>query len=303
MHQTHYFISTAIFLLCLFCILPASRLTANPFSSGDGKSKVAPPPVYSGGSNSFIKMQFEYRDKVASALRNIKKGESGNILLIFLTASFIYGLFHAAGPGHRKTIVFSLFISHKVRWYEPGFAGFLSAGIHAGSSIAVIAVLYLIQKTVISLSDSEDIYAYMEGITFIAIALISIALIIFTIKSLIAKRGISTEPKPKRLYPLIIVSSLVPCPGATMLLLLSLYADMPGTGVAGVMAMSAGMGIVISLAGYLAYAGRVGLFLKFKQNENSLSIISSILELFSFLIILLFSVLMAWPFIRSILLK
>ncbi len=301
MPRTGYFIAASVFLLFLICILPASRLTANPFSSGDAKSKVASPPVYSGGSNTFIKMQFEYRDKVASALRSIKKGESGNMLLIFLTASFLYGLFHAAGPGHRKTIVFSLFISHKVRWYEPGCAGFLSAGIHAGSSIAVIVVLYLIQKTVVSLSGSEDIYAYMEGITFIAIALLSLALIIFKIKGLIEKRGISAEPQPKRLYPLIIVSSLVPCPGATMLLLLSLYAGMPCKGVAGVMAMSAGMGIVISLAGYLAYAGRVGLFLKFKKNEKSLNIISSILELFSFLIILLFSLLMAWPFIRSML--
>ena len=53
--------------------------------------------------------------------------------------------------------------------------------------------------------------------------------------------------------------------------------------------MSIGMGIVLSLTGYLAYAGRVGLFLKFKKNENILRAISAILELFSFSIILIFS--------------
>jgi len=289
-----------IFLICMSVISEIMYLSANPFLSNESRSKAAPPPIYSSGSISFTKIQFDYRDKVASALREIKKNESTNIILIFLAASFLYGLFHAAGPGHRKTIVFSLFISHKVRWYEPGCAGFLSAGIHAGSSVAVIAVLYLLQKTFISLSGSEEIYAHMEGITFIAIAILSLSFIIFKIYGLAKRQSTSAEPQPKRLYPLIIVSSIVPCPGATMLLLLSLYADMPGTGIAGVIAMSAGMGIIISLAGYLAYAGRVGLFFKFKHNEKSLSIISSILELFSFIIILLFSLLMAWPYIRSI---
>lgn len=295
------FLFLIIILAYMAGTFTSAHLSANPFLSNESRPKAAPPPVYSGGFDAFIKLQFEYRDKIAYALRGIKKGESGNIFLIFLTASFLYGLFHAAGPGHRKTIVFSLFISHKVRWYEPGCAGFLSAGIHAGVSVAVIAVLYLIEKTIISLSGSEEVYACMEGVTFLAIALLSLVFVVLKIKGLITKQRISDEPRSKRLYPLIIFSSLVPCPGATMLMLLSLYVDMPGTGVAGVMAMSAGMGIVISLAGYLAYAGRTGLFFKFKQNENILRVISAILELFSFFIILLFSLIMSWPFIRSIL--
>lgn len=295
------FIPVIIFLSLAVAPFSATQLSANPFFSGKNNIKSAsPPPVYTGGMNSFIKLQFEYRDKIALLMRDIKNGEGSGNFLMFMAASFLYGLFHAAGPGHRKTIVFSLFISHRVRWYEPAFAGFLSAGIHAGTSAAVIAVLYLMRNTIISLSGSEEIYAHMEGVTFITISLLAFAFIGVRIKSLISSNVNKTEKIPQRLYPLIIITSLVPCPGATMLLLLSLYSDMPGTGAAGVAAMSAGMGIVISFAGYLAYAGRAGLFFRLKQKERLLSVISALLEILSFIIIMLFSLLMSWPFIRSI---
>lgn len=301
MRISHFFVILTIMILIIPAAFHPAELEANPFLGNERVKKAAPPPVYSVAPDKLIKLQFEFREKIASALQDIKKDESGNILLIFLTASFVYGLFHAAGPGHRKTIIFSLFISQGARWYEPCAAGFLSAGIHAGISIAVIITLYLLGDSVFSLSGSEAVYSYMEGITFLIIAVFSFGFIICKTMKPVTKQDIMNVSMPHRLYPMIIITSLVPCPGATMLMLLSIFAGMPGAGIAGVISMSAGMGIVISFAGYLAYAGRLGLFSRLKNKEQLLLKISAFLELASFFIILCFSMFMSWPFVKSIL--
>jgi ABC-type nickel/cobalt efflux system permease component RcnA len=289
----------ALALVLLF--VPCNDISANPFLSSDNnKPAYAPPPVYGGRIDYFVTMQFEYREKVAHYLRGIKDSGTAGFLLMFIAVSFLYGLFHAAGPGHRKTVVFSLFFSRRARWFEPACAGFLSSLVHAGTSIAIISLLYIIQARVISLAESENIYALMEGVTFIILAVMSILLIANALFRLVKRGGDSSAVKTHSLYVMVVVSSLVPCPGAAMLMLLSLYAGMLWAGIVGVLAMSVGMGVVISLSGYLAYTGRSGLFFRLKKREHALIKVSALLEILSYGIILLFSLFMAWPFIRSV---
>ncbi|MBP9023421.1 MAG: hypothetical protein KBH06_09500 [Spirochaetes bacterium] len=289
-----------LFFSCLF-IFSFYQAYANPFFSDDGTKNAAPPPVYSTGQNAFIKLQFEYRDKISEIIYNAKNNGS-NIFFIYLIAfSFLYGIFHAAGPGHRKTILFSIFLSRRSTPLEPAAAGFLSSGIHAGTSLGVIAILYVIQKTLISLSSADNIYAWMEGATFSLIFLFSIFLLTHKFIQFRKKTAyIAAERDSKSLYLMIILTSMVPCPGAMMLMLLSLYAEMPEAGITGIIAMSFGMGIIISISAYLAYAGRKAVFLKFKKHEKNIQFFSSVLEIFSFLLIMLFSAAMAYPFLRSL---
>jgi nickel/cobalt transporter (NicO) family protein len=294
-------IKSLLRLTSLIFFLLSGALQANPFFGEEGKSSPVPPPVASGGTGPFTDLQFEYRDKIALLLRQMKSGDPGNLIMIFIAASFLYGLFHAAGPGHRKTIIFSLFLSRKAKSFEPAAAGFLSAGIHAGISVLIIFILWLIQKTIATLADTDRVYVYMEGFTFIILALFAVSLIIFKIISLLSGRmNYSSGTEGKGLYSVIIISSLVPCPGATMLLLLSIYLDLIIAGIAGVVAMSAGMGLIISISGYIAFAGREKLFSRIKKNESMLAKISVLLEIVSYSIILFFSTYMAWPFVFSL---
>ncbi|MBN2401840.1 MAG: hypothetical protein JXN64_05525 [Spirochaetes bacterium] len=286
---------------CLLFLFFLNTLSANPFFGEEGKITPAPPPVASGGTGPFTDLQFEYRDKIAGLLRQIKSGDSGDLIIIFIAASFMYGLFHAMGPGHRKTVIFSLFLSRKARLPEPAAAGFLSAGIHAGVSIFIILLIWLVQKTIASLSGTDRVYIYMEGFTFLALVIIAVSFIAARALSLFAKKEqLPSDNKKAKLYSVIIVTSLVPCPGVTMVLLLSIYLDLIAAGIAGVIAMSLGMGIVISVSGYIAYAGRETLFARIKQNKTRLARIAAILEIASYSIILLFSAYMAWPFVYSL---
>ena len=68
------------------------------------------------------------RKKISAKIEKLKNGESGT-LIPFLAICLLYGLLHALGPGHGKTIVVSYFLSRR---------GKFSQGIALGSLITTI---------------------------------------------------------------------------------------------------------------------------------------------------------------------
>ncbi len=292
-------INICILFLLILQISVSFTLFADPFTGGKGvvrpQATRAPSVVLPDGFNKF---QLNIRDKSADFLDEFNNNPSPTSIVLFFLAVFLYGILHGAGPGHRKTVVFTLFLSRSARRWEPLGAGFLSAGLHAGTSLVLFLIFNIIWESVSLFSKSENIAFYLEGWTFIALVLFAVVLIIVKIVGLITGRGHHhLHSNSKNIYYLLIVSSLFPCPGATMLLILALSQNLVLMGMLGVLFMSFGMGVVISLAGYLGMTGRKSFFMWFKNKEGMVEKISSLFELLSYSMIMVFSLWMGSPFI------
>jgi ABC-type nickel/cobalt efflux system permease component RcnA len=197
-------------------------------------------------------------------------------------------------------VVFSLFIARKAAPWEPLAAGFLSAVVHAASGIAVVLAFGFLRGAVAPLADTQKTGAYLEVGTFLALILLTALLGLRKLVGMLRNSGggdhsLGEAPEGLGLYGIVAVTSLVPCPGAVVMLLFALYLELAWLGVAGVLAMSAGMGIVISAAAYLAYFGRAGLFSQLKGKERAVRVVSDAMELGSYLIVMGFSLFMVWP--------
>lgn len=291
-----------VFLSAVFVLFLPSFLPANPFLGTVDESVPAPPrAVLGGGAGPFADLQFEFREKAAALLAELKENPSGPLLAGFLLAAFVYGVLHGAGPGHRKTVVFSLFLARKAKLWEPLAAGFFSSGLHAATALGIIAFYSLAERGTASLADTDRAGIYLEGATFLALVAFAVFLLGKKLSDLIRNddpsRGNETG---KGVFSMIALASLIPCPGAAMIMLFSLYVGTPLLGALGVLAMSFGMGIVVSSAGYLAMAGRKGLFSRLLRNGRRLHLAADLLEAGSYLFILAFSLFMAWPFLLSL---
>lgn len=304
-------VAAASALLFLFGALPA---IANPFLGGTNGSTPAPVAV-SGGGGPFVGLQLAFRDRAGTALNDFKRNPNPTAVMILLLGATVYGLFHAAGPGHRKTVMFSLFLAREAKAWEPLAAGFLSAGVHAASGIALIGIFSLASGAVASLVHVDTAGIYMEGFAFAALALAALILAARAIRDLLTGRGHvhgmhghdhageereGSGVEGRKLYAIAALTSVVPCPGATMMLLFALYLDLPFLGILAVLAMSLGMAFVVAAAGYLAYFGRTTLFHRLKAHEKTIGVISQVLELGSYLFMLSFSLYAAWPFLVSL---
>ena len=180
-----------VFFALLFCILN-TNIYSNPFYSippssqseqeeNNEQKEVVPVTVIGGKATDLnIKVQKDIRANIASLLNTIKETKGLHrikVILLVLALSFIYGIIHAAGPGHRKMIVFSMYLTRKASWYEPIFIGSILAFLHGGCAILLIMIYKGITKIPLG-ANTNKASMYLEGFSYLIIICMSIFMLI-----------------------------------------------------------------------------------------------------------------------------
>lgn len=120
-----------------------------------------------------VETQLRFREILGDSLTALEKGANPQLFFTIMGFAFLYGFLHAAGPGHRKTVIFSLFLSRKAKWYEPFIASFVAAGVHGGTAVLLI-ILFQVLFSRIQSSVVSDVSALMEGISYALLALLAL---------------------------------------------------------------------------------------------------------------------------------
>ena len=247
-----------ILAVLLLCISAPFSITAqqNPFitttetdkSGAELKQTPEPSAPLSGGL--FIQktraLQKKMQASISEYIADYKSEKDPRILFKFLLFSYIYGLIHVIGPGHRKIFLFSYFISSKEKWKKGMLAGFMTAVLHAMSAVALIGGLYLVTSKAL-LTRFNDLTPLIERVSYGILVALGLFLLVSNIIQLI--RG--ETHKPGKASPgtilFVLASGLIPCPGAAALMIFSIAVQAPLVGVYSVIAMSLGMATVLTL--------------------------------------------------------
>ncbi|GJM01907.1 MAG: hypothetical protein DHS20C08_04080 [Rhodomicrobium sp.] len=88
--------------------------------------------------------QIEITKSLSAYLTRFKETNDSRFALVLLGASFLYGLFHAAGPGHGKVVVSSYILANKETVRRGIILAFLSAMVQGTVAVLLVAVLALI---------------------------------------------------------------------------------------------------------------------------------------------------------------
>lgn len=77
-------------------------------------------------------------------LADLRAEHSGRTLAMAVGLAFLYGIAHAAGPGHGKMIVISYFLARRARLREGLWMGLRIALTHVAAALAIVAALFLL---------------------------------------------------------------------------------------------------------------------------------------------------------------
>jgi ABC-type nickel/cobalt efflux system permease component RcnA len=295
-------------LLVALCIFPLFYSTANPFLSGtdvntetQGEEQIQLSPVRP-PSSPVLRTVSELQLKLKNTIGEVfvpSEDATFRMRFLLLLVSTLYGIVHAIGPGHRKTIIFTLFLTQPTKRWESAAAGFLAAGAHGGTGIVLILLLRLLTPKSV-LQGSERFSLILEGATYLALALVAIILFIKVTRDFIKGGHKHSAGSSKGIYLTLLSSSLFPCPGAVLILLFSLSLGEIFWGIMAVLALSFGMGITITVIAVLARTGREELFNRLSQHGKLAARIGAAFEGGAYLFLLAFSLWMASPFLVSL---
>lgn len=246
----------------------------NPFVSGRpaGASAGAGQGAGSGAAALAALAPFlkELTDRMVALVRAIEAGRGGGALLLLAAISFVYGLFHALGPGHGKTMIGGFFIARDSRPRHAVVVGFLMALFHALSALTVVMTLWFVVRGIFS-RDFEDASRIIRIVSFGIVAAMGLVMLL---RAILGKEHShshphdegetgagreAAEPTLGEMAGLAFASGIVPCPGASAIILLSLSLGLPFVSLIAVSAISLGMGLTVSGIGVGVILARQGM--------------------------------------------
>ena len=225
------------------------------------------------------------REKLTTAISAMKSGD-WDAIWKFLAICLVYGMLHALGPGHGKSIVVGYFIARRGRWRQ-GVA--LGAGItvtHTMSAVLLLLILYAIFKaTVFAAFETGRIG--IERASYALIMLTGVLLVVLAIRDVfkshkgcgcsarmesaegtVAESAGVTGTSEKALPPIArwreilgvaAVTGIVPCPAVALIVLFCLLNSMVALSLLGALVICVGMTITNVAFGIAAVAFRKGI--------------------------------------------
>ncbi len=236
-----------------------------------------------------IRYQKNLSQFLTELLRKIKERFSVTHVLILFVIAFFYGIIHALGPGHAKLIIGSYMLSNKHRVQDSFLAGSIFAATHVGMALLIFLLFNLILR--VHHADTGSISTVLFNISGIMITVIGIILLAHVFMKEGNNPGRLNTILIKSSLPAIsVISGLMPCPGALLILVFSKLIGITVYGVIAVVFLSLGMALTVSIAGSVGVlASRAVLF---SAHGNTLKIIIKTVRVFSSVIIITIGLLM-----------
>jgi len=168
------FYRTAIVLAAILLIAGVGAEVAfaqsAPFGVPRAQAPAAPPDGIIGW---LLAKQAEFYRALSGAIR-ATRGDGGAVWGLF-TLSFLYGIFHAAGPGHGKAVISSYVVANEETWRRGIILSFASAFLQALVAVALVGIAAVLLGA--SRRVMDDAVWYIEVVSYALITLLGLRLL------------------------------------------------------------------------------------------------------------------------------
>jgi nickel/cobalt exporter len=102
-------------------------------------------PEFGGFTGYILAKQAEFYRMLSGTIRAAKA--DGSAAYTLLGISFLYGVFHAAGPGHGKAVISSYLVANDETWRRGVFLSFASAVFQALTAVVIVGIAAVLLNT------------------------------------------------------------------------------------------------------------------------------------------------------------
>jgi nickel/cobalt exporter len=175
-------------VLLVASALDVAFAQANPFGAPRGQA----PAVPIGGVLGWIfTKQAEFYRQFSGLIRAAKT--DGTAAWSLLALAFVYGAFHAAGPGHGKAVISSYLVANEETWRRGVVLSFASALVQALVAVVIVGVAAaLLNATAATMSKAVNL---IETLSYGLIILIGLRLLWVKGRAFIATLRLVRSPK------------------------------------------------------------------------------------------------------------
>lgn len=133
-------LAAAVCIAAIACGLGLALAQGSPFgvSRPPGAAAPAPPLAASGFAGWLLAKQAEFYRTLSGLIRAAKA--DGSAAWALLGFSFLYGIFHAAGPGHGKAVISSYLVANDETWRRGVVLSFASAFLQAVAAVTLVGI-------------------------------------------------------------------------------------------------------------------------------------------------------------------
>ena len=285
-------------LLALCALAPiasAQAEDASPFgvggSSNDASAAPAPERDAPAAKPSWLRrvgvsvvmLQSRINRAINSQLMAIKAGDQPWALWGGLLIGFLYGVFHALGPGHGKTVIVGYFLGRQAHpWRGVAMASWISLS-HVIGAIVIVTVVHVILSQ--SLASPVDEIDGLRIFSYAAILLIGIGMLVSALRGGHAHahgddhghahahdhnahcghhHGLPGSHREQSI--LGFAAGFIPCSGAILILVFALTNGIILSGIAMTLAIAVGMAITLSVMGVASIVVRHQIVLRLPRS-------------------------------------
>lgn len=289
-------LAISFFMVLGVCVLGAGMAHAsdagNPFAPKPTETEAAAPPIgalertFRGILIKIAAVQQDLNRELHAKLTEMQTTESVLPALIVIGVAFLYGVFHAAGPGHGKFIVTSYFLARN----GPVSHGIIMSGLIALTQAVSAIMIVFVLVFALGLGRIQ-VLGYAVTIELVSYALVILLGLYMAWGAFRGKdcdhshgpgdghhhdhhghdhhdhhhhhgasRAVTRDGpwyrKGRDMIVTAIAAGIRPCTGAIILLLFTMANGLYAVGILGSLAMALGVAITVSVVGLMAIGAR-----------------------------------------------
>jgi ABC-type nickel/cobalt efflux system permease component RcnA len=232
-----------------------------PGAGGEGATLVPSPAFVQRFTDQISLAQRQLNQTLSREMRRIRETGSPAAMLTVGLVAFVYGVLHAAGPGHGKLVVSAFFLGREARVIRGVIMGGLVSLLQTLSAIAIVLVLvFLLGRGGFDVVQQS---VWVEVASYGLIVLVGL----YMIYAAVTGRHLGHRHDAHRHHDegagerhvhggMVLAAGLTPCASAIIIMLFALANGVLAIGVAATLVMALGMSLTVSLVGVSTIAAR-----------------------------------------------